>query len=428
MANINKDNLAHYLKLGYNVLFIGRHGVGKTAIITETFENAGLRWKYFSASTLDPWVDFVGIPRVIEDENGKPRLQTIRPDFIEHDEVEAIFLDEYNRAPDKVINATMELIQFGSINGHKLKNLKVVWAAINPEDSDDTYSVNHIDPAQLDRFQVHIDVPYKVDEDFFMKKYPDHGRIFIDWWKDLPKEIRYLVSPRRLDYAADAYENKCRLEDFLPVQSNPKALRDLLKTLPFLEKIKNVSDEKEAIKFLGDVNNTMKMLDLLRSNETTVKEFFTKYAKNIPKELAAPFIECIQAKKAGFEVFQNLEEMIEKLPGDKGSAEIGALINNVNLGLMYSESSLEVDIKILAKTKKHVLVKLANRISDIILSCTHQTVSRMLWGPGGKKSNNPQNLLKLLRLICQIDDVISARDKALINQKLLSNQIIDSPL
>jgi MoxR-like ATPase len=45
MAIINKLRLEQYLKLNYNVLFSGRHGVGKTEVIKSVFEGAGLRWK-----------------------------------------------------------------------------------------------------------------------------------------------------------------------------------------------------------------------------------------------------------------------------------------------------------------------------------------------------------------------------------------------
>jgi hypothetical protein len=424
MALINQDNLAHYLKLNYNVLFKGRHGVGKTAIIKDVFEIAGLRWKYFSASTLDPWIDFVGMPRIIDGPGG-PELKLIRPSFIEHDEVDAIFFDEYNRAPDKVINATMELIQFGSINGHKLKNLKVIWAAINPEDEEDTYSVNHLDPAHIDRFQVHIEVPYKIDEDWFMTKYPTVGRIFIDWWKQIPIDIRYNVSPRRLDYAADAYMNKCRLEDFLPRESNPKELRDMLKKRPFLEQIEKVSNVAEAIKFLSDVNNTTQMLSLLQSEESTVKTFFKNYAAHIPKELAAPFVECLQAKKAGFDSFTSIEEMIEKLPGDRGTAETGALINNVNLAEMFaSGGNLHNALSSLAITKPQLINKLANRISDIMIGCTVPTITRLFWGPGGKIQNNHQNFQLIAKNLGTIHGAFTPLQKSKINGKLYSNKIV----
>lgn len=427
MAIINRAHLAQYLKLNYNVIFRGRHGVGKTAIIDGVFKDAGLKWMYFSASTLDPWVDFVGIPRVVTDANGREIVRVVRPEFIEYDQVEAIFFDEFNRAPDKVINATMELLQFKRINGHQLKNLKVIWAAINPEDEEDTYSVNKLDPAHIDRFQVQIDVPFKVDEEFFLAKYPKVGKVFIDWWKDIATEIRYSVSPRRLDYAADAYQNGCRLEDFLPKESNVKKLRDMLKSMPFLEKIQAVKSEAEAIEFLRDINNTTKMLEMIKSSESTAIDFFRKYGANVPKELAEPFIDYLQARKEGFEIFDNVEEMIDRLPATKGDQRTAALINAVDFGRMYAKGgSLSNDLKALAKSKEPIAKKLANRVSDVLLSCQLSTLERILWGVGGKKGNQPTNFQVIASILGGIQNMFTVADKTNINNKVYRNKLIDN--
>ena len=91
MALIDINSLKQYLALNYNVLLIGAHGIGKTAIIKEVFESAGLRWRYYSCATLDPWVDLVGIPRVLEDPDGKPYMELVRPLFIQNDDVDAFF-------------------------------------------------------------------------------------------------------------------------------------------------------------------------------------------------------------------------------------------------------------------------------------------------------------------------------------------------
>lgn len=396
MSIINESNLAHYLKLGYNVLFRGRHGVGKTAIIKKVFESAGLNYLYLSASTLDPWVDFVGVPKIIERDGKAPVLDLVRRQMFADDEIEAVFIDEYNRAHDKIINATMELIQFKSINGHKLNNLKVIWVAINPEDDEDTYSVNHLDPAHIDRFQVHIDVPFKVDSDYFLAKYPETGSAFIDWWKGLPQDIRYEVSPRRLDYAADAHQNKCRLEDFLPVKSNVKALRDLIKKRPFLDRISKIADEKEAVEFLRDANNTMTMLDLLTAEESTAKSFFKKYAAHIPKELAAPFVECLKAKKLDVTDFSNLEEFIEKIPGDRGTTDTVALINSIDLHGWYPNATddelmvklLSSELRLLKMNKQNLVAKLALRFSDVLSIATLDNIKYYFFGLNGASTRN----------------------------------------
>ena len=153
----NDKKLDFWIQNNSNVLFIGKHGVGKTAMVKDAFDRNGLNFRYFSASTMDPWVDFVGVPRektenkvpeelkIIKElaaispqialewiqtnwkmseqsaksildhslnrEDGKSSLELVRPSSF-NDDVEALFFDEFNRSPKKVRNAVMELLQF----------------------------------------------------------------------------------------------------------------------------------------------------------------------------------------------------------------------------------------------------------------------------------------------------------------------------
>ena len=134
--SINNSDLDIWIENEWNVLFQGKHGVGKTATVMAAFNRHDLNWKYFSAATMDPWVDFIGIPKEKMDEDtGESHITLVQPKGLR--EVEALFLDELNRAPKKVRNAVMELIQFRSINGIPFPNLKFIWAAINPDDEED---------------------------------------------------------------------------------------------------------------------------------------------------------------------------------------------------------------------------------------------------------------------------------------------------
>ena len=212
--------LDFYIDQGYNVLFRGRHGVGKTAIVKGAFERHNLKWKYFSAATMDPWVDFVGIPKEVKDEEtGESYIDLIRPKGFQNDDVEAIFMDELNRAKPKVRNAVMELIQFRSINGVPFRNLKMIWAAINPEDdeADLHYDVEELDEAQKDRFHIILDIPYEPSREYFVKQFgKDVGGGAVEWWKGLTPEQNVLVSPRRLEFALDVHQNDGDLRDVLP--------------------------------------------------------------------------------------------------------------------------------------------------------------------------------------------------------------------
>lgn len=283
------SKLDFWIQNNYNVLFIGKHGVGKTARIVDAFNRNNLKWKYFSASTLDPWVDFVGVPKETKDEiTGKSYLDLVRPKHFAEDEVEAIFMDEYNRAPAKIRNATMELLQFKSINGKKFKNLRFIWAAINPEkELDDTgpeYDVETLDPAQKDRFEIHVDVPYKPDITYFKNKYGDDiGKTAVSWWSDLNDKEKDEVSPRRLDYAIGLYTRGGDMRDILTKKVNVSKLVGELKNGNFREQMESIYKVRDLIKaseFIKDENSYNNTIKYILQDKNKL-DFFFQY---VPEE------------------------------------------------------------------------------------------------------------------------------------------------
>jgi len=274
---ITDAKLDFWIKNGLNVLFSGRHGVGKTAVIMEAFNRNKLNWKYFSASTMDPWVDFIGVPKAAKDEKGS-FLDLVLPREFRDDEIEAIFLDEYNRAPKKVRNAVMELIQFGSINGRKFNKLKIVWVAVNPEDDDDLeYDVEPLDPAQRDRFHIQCDIPYRCSKAYFNKKFGSSvSKAAIEWWESLPAAAQRMVSPRRLDYALDIHKLKGDIRDVLDQSTGVSKLLTYLETGPVkesLEKFMSGNLLDEAKKWLANENSYAAAAEII-GNKKKYFEFF----------------------------------------------------------------------------------------------------------------------------------------------------------
>lgn len=246
---IPEDKLDLWIKNNYNVLLIGKHGVGKTSIAMAAFKRNKLKAKYYSASTMDPFVDFIGIPKDHIDESGQHVIEYVRPADIAHDEVEIMMFDEFNRAHKKIRNAVMELMQFKSINGVPMRNLRAVWAAINPEDNYNTYDVERLDPAQRDRFHIIYHVNYQLDKAYFVNKFsPAVYDKANKWWSNLGtqnKEILDQVSPRRLDYALEAFSNGIDLSDVLPSESNPQALVKALNASSDIQAIEDLFSNKD---------------------------------------------------------------------------------------------------------------------------------------------------------------------------------------
>lgn len=321
--SISSAKIDFWINNNLNILFVGRHGVGKTAMIKEAFDRHNLKWKYFSASTMDPWVDFVGVPKEKSDQElpesfltirelakcdinlavtyvihnfnfdktaaeklvqyaqkplGTTYLDLVRPHTFASGEIEALFFDEFNRSPKKIRNAVMELIQFGSVNGHKFPNLRFVWAAINPEDDEQLkYDVETCDPAHLDRFHCSVQIPYQPNADWFRSKYGQRiADSAIQWWDELTDDLKKTVSPRRLQYALDIFVKKGDIRDILPVNTNVGKLLTSLKNGPITEQIEellNSKNEEKARKFLQNENNFASVVKLILTSDTLMNFF-----------------------------------------------------------------------------------------------------------------------------------------------------------
>lgn len=212
--NIDLAKLKHFAEKGLNVLFEGKHGVGKTSTIMSLFNDLGMNCQYYSASTLDPYIDFRGIPKIVDNSDGSHVLELIRQSRLE--DAEVIFIDELNRSPKALRNALLEIIQFKTINGTPLPKLRMVWAAVNPEDLQETYDVEPLDPALRDRFHVCVQVPYNPCLAYFAEKYGEHNtEVACGWWKDLSNDLKDKISPRRLDEALNWYLTGGELVDIL---------------------------------------------------------------------------------------------------------------------------------------------------------------------------------------------------------------------
>jgi hypothetical protein len=177
-------------------------------------------------------------------------------------------MDEFNRSSPKVRNGVMELIQFKSINGKKFNNLKIVWAAINPEDENDTYDVQRLDPAQKDRFHVHVKVPYAPCVEYFTEKYNTKwAGAACSWWRNLPTKMKKEISPRRLDYALEVYQMGGDMRDVFPEGANIKKLLGELDTGSPVKTFKMVYTDKQKLEeFLKDENNYSACVDTIVSN------------------------------------------------------------------------------------------------------------------------------------------------------------------
>lgn len=352
---ISNKEMDFWIKNGLNVLFIGEYGIGKTSTVLDAFKRNKLRFKYLSASTLDPWVDLIGVPREVTDETNTQVLDLIKPKEWAHDEVDAIFIDEFNRAHKKVTNAVMELIQFKSINGKKYNNLKIIWAAVNPEESkfqDNTYNVEPFDAAVKDRFHIHVDLPYKPSIDYMKQKFTQPvAESAINWWNALPDKVKGAVSPRRLDYALDVHFKGGNLRYVLPAESNFKKLIQDLANVPIRQQLTSLlasSDSEAARNWLTNDNNYFSAVEEIFSND----QFIDFFVPVFPKEKVSSILAGTDAKskiiydmgKGNAQIKSIIEDII-KSGQNKNIAETLSLMGSVNSSTWEINAAASKDFK-----------------------------------------------------------------------------------
>lgn len=283
--NLKDSDLDKFLEADQNVLLVSERGSGKTQRIKECMERNGLNYVYFSGSTMDPWIDFIGIPT--EPENGEC-IKFLRPARMNSD-LEAIIIDEFNRSTPEVMSACMELLQFRSINGVKFPKLRVIWAAVNPDDEDTEgedvsegdYAVQKMDPAQLDRFDVVINLSGEPCKKWFRKQYGQQGEIIVDWWQSQPYRFKKITSARRLEKALIAYSKNIAFRYVLPRSGNLTLLATKMmadeETLAFMDLEANVT-EANYKKFLA-VAGKDKIISVLKDNK------YIRFVSLAPKEI-----------------------------------------------------------------------------------------------------------------------------------------------
>lgn len=289
MSNTLYNKLCNYAENDLNVLLIGTHGIGKTTLVKQLAEKFNYKMKYYSSSTLDPWADLVGVP---VPNNSTKSLEFYRPADLE--DAEFVFFDELNRAHPRVLNAVLEIIQFKSINGKKLKNLRMVWAAINPPGGE--YNVEDLDPALTDRFHIFVRMKAEINMEYMKGIMADDtAKVLNDWWNnDCDDKQRACITPRRIEYLGRLIENGIQWRDALPVGH----------TFPSAELVRRLESISKGEYDTVDIN-----MEAILSN-------VDKFTDSLKKDLSLAFkLKDFVVKMNSDELFK-VKDILELMPPD----------------------------------------------------------------------------------------------------------------
>lgn len=154
---LNARELQEVLQLtpaSHNLLLVGKHGLGKSQILTRYFAQQGLKVvSLFLGQMSDPG-DLIGLP---EKNPVTGRTEFVPPYWWpQGGEPVVLFLDELNRARPELLQSVQDLTLNRVLAGRTLPKGSRVVAAVN---AGDEYQLTDLDPALLSRFNVYEFVP-----------------------------------------------------------------------------------------------------------------------------------------------------------------------------------------------------------------------------------------------------------------------------
>ena len=157
---MNTTELKEALQLtpaSQNIMLIGKHGIGKSEILTAYFQKQGMKVvTLFLGQMSDPG-DIIGLPSKVEkkDAAGNATMQTdfMPPYWFPVDgRPIVLFLDELNRARPEILQTVMDLTLNRKLAGKALPEGSRVIAAVNDGEE---YQLTDLDPALVSRFNIY---------------------------------------------------------------------------------------------------------------------------------------------------------------------------------------------------------------------------------------------------------------------------------
>ena len=166
-----------------NILLVGKHGIGKSEIITRHFEDQGIPViALFLGQMSDPG-DLIGLPNK-DEATGKTEFMP--PYWFPMDDKPVVlFLDEMNRARPEILQSVMDLSLNRKLAGRSLPPGSRVIAAVNDGEE---YQLTDLDPALVSRFNVYFFSP-TVGEWLFWAKQNGIDQRVITFIEEHPDEL-----------------------------------------------------------------------------------------------------------------------------------------------------------------------------------------------------------------------------------------------
>ncbi len=177
-TRINNRELLEILEITprtQNILLVGRHGIGKSQILTDFYTRQGLSVVCLFLGQMSDPGDLLGLP-VRSDSSGHTVFMPPHWWPLDNRPV-ALFLDELNRARPEILQSVHDLALNRTLAGRRLPEGSAILSAIN---AGEEYQVSDLDPALASRFNIYELAP-EVDEWIAWARKNDIDRRVVDF-------------------------------------------------------------------------------------------------------------------------------------------------------------------------------------------------------------------------------------------------------
>ncbi len=133
-----------------NIMLTGRHGIGKSQILTNYFQEKGMVVKTLFLGQMSDPGDLLGLPTKDETTG---RTTFMPPYWFPTDgQPIVLFLDELNRARPEILQTVMDLVLNRKLAGRPLPDGSRIISACNDGEE---YQLTDLDPALVSRFNIY---------------------------------------------------------------------------------------------------------------------------------------------------------------------------------------------------------------------------------------------------------------------------------
>ncbi len=276
-----------------NIMLTGRHGIGKSQILTRYFKSKGMPVKTLFLGQMSDPGDLLGLPNK-DEKTGKTVFMP--PNWFPVDgQPIVLFLDEINRARPEILQTVMDLVLNRKLAGRELPEGSRIIAAGNDGEE---YQLTDLDPALVSRFNIYTFRPTVEDWLLWATRTGLDERIlnFISANPELLDRSADTKEDQGLDKDPDrrAWEKVARLMENIPnpLPVHQKVVAGIIgvhaATLLFLSFRK---DDLSPVDLLTDFKKAKKQLDqyelhqLSLLNDALARFFETDKADTLDREM-----------------------------------------------------------------------------------------------------------------------------------------------